>query len=114
MSPRPNGLADDPLARPTSVKVQGVGLLLKAFQVLDLFSERQPTWTQAELGRATGLARSTLSRLVRFLCARGYLLDHRGRYTLGFAAIDLGRRAQQQFNLVDLCMDLVEDLARAS
>jgi DNA-binding IclR family transcriptional regulator len=92
----------------------GVGLLLKAFQILDLFSEASPAWTQAELAHATGLARSTLSRLVRFLCGRGYLLEQRGRYTLGFAAIDLGRRAQGQFNLVDLCYDLLEDLARAT
>jgi DNA-binding IclR family transcriptional regulator len=92
----------------------GVGLLLKALQVLDLFSDKHPAWTQAELAQSTGLARSTLSRLVRFLCARGYLLEQRGRYTLGFAAIDLGRRAQSQFNLVDLCYDLLEELARTT
>ena len=92
----------------------GVGLLLKALQILDLFSDKHPAWTQAELAHSSGLARSTLSRLVRFLCARGYLLEQRGRYTLGFAAIDLGRRAQSQFNLVDLCYDLLEELARAT
>jgi DNA-binding IclR family transcriptional regulator len=92
----------------------GVGLLLKAFQILDLFTDARPSWSQAELVRATGLARSTLSRLVRFLCARGYLLEQRGRYALGFAAIDLGRRAQVQFNLVDLCQDLLEELARTT
>jgi len=93
---------------------QGVGLLIKAFQLLDLFSDERPTWTQADLARETGLARSTLSRLVRFLAARGYLAEQRGRYTLGFAAIDLGRRAQHQFNLVDLCYDLLEELAQTS
>ncbi len=95
---------------------QGVGLLLKALQILDLFSDERPTWTQAELTRETGLARSTLSRLVRFLCARGYLLfqEQRGRYSLGYAAIDLGRRAQAHFSLVDVCLDLIEDLAQAT
>jgi DNA-binding IclR family transcriptional regulator len=92
----------------------GVGLLLKAFQILDLFSDEHPAWTQADIARSTGLPRSTLSRLVRFLCGRGYLLEQRGRYALGFAAIDLGRRAQVQFNLVELCTDLLEDLARAT
>ena len=92
----------------------GVGLLIKAFQILDLFTEDRPTWTQTELARETTLARSTLSRLVRFLCARGYLLEQRGRYTLGFAAIDLGRRAQLQFNLVDLCYDLLEEVAQVT
>lgn len=89
----------------------GVGLLKKAFQILDLFTDERPIWTQSDLARETGLARSTLSRLVRFMCARGYLLEQRGRYTLGFAAIDLGRRAQSQFNLVDLSYDLLEEVA---
>lgn len=92
----------------------GVGLLKKAFQILDLFTEERPAWTQADLARETGLARSTMSRLVRFLCGRGYLLEQRSRYTLGFAAIDLGRRAQLQFNLVDLCFEFLEELAQAT
>jgi DNA-binding IclR family transcriptional regulator len=92
----------------------GVGLLKKTFQILDLFTEQHPNWTQAELVRQTGLSRSTLGRLVRFLCSRGYLLEQRGRYTLGFAAIDLGRRAQLQFNLVDLCSDLLEEVAQTT
>src|SRR5271155_2679937 len=92
----------------------GVGLLKKTFQILDLFAHERPGWTQADLARETGLARSTLSRLVRFLCASGYLTEQRGRYTLGFAAIDLGRRAQSQFDLVGLCQNLIEELAQAT
>lgn len=99
---------------PVAASPQGVGLLLKTFQLLDLFSETQPAWSQAELTRATGMSRSTLSRLVRFLVARGYLVERHGRYRLGFAAIDLGRRAQLQFNLVELCGDLIEELAQAT
>ncbi|WMT75957.1 IclR family transcriptional regulator [Bradyrhizobium sp. Ash2021] len=92
----------------------GVGLLKKAFQILDLFADERPSWTQAELARETGLARSTLSRLVRFLQASGYLMEQRGRYTLGFAAIDLGRRAQLQFDLVGVCQSFLEELAQAT
>jgi DNA-binding IclR family transcriptional regulator len=101
-------------ATPPASNQAGVGLLKKALQILDLFTEGRPAWTQAELARETGLARSTLSRLVRFLCGRGFLFEQRGRYTLGYAAIDLGRRAQSQFNLVDLCYDLLEELAQAT
>ncbi len=93
---------------------QGVGLLVKVFQLLDLFSDAHPPWTQAELARETGLNRSTLSRLIRFLATRGYLTEHRGRYTLGFAAIDLGRRAQLQFDLVSLCEDMLDEVAQSS
>lgn len=107
--PAVNALSDE---YPAPASQAGVGLLKKAFQILDLFTEQHPSWIQAELVRETGLSRSTLGRLVRFLCARGYLLEQRGRYTLGFAAIDLGRRAQLQFNLVDLCYDLLEEIAQ--
>jgi len=98
----------------TAANTAGVGLLKKAFQILDLFTDERPSWTQSELARDTQLARSTLSRLVRFLCATGYLMEQRGRYTLGFAAIDLGRRAQLQFDLVGLCQSILEELSQAT
>lgn len=94
--------------------LQGVGLLQKAFQILDLFQDEATPWTQASLVDATGMSRSTLSRLVRFLTSCGYLMETRGRYTLGVAAIDLGRRAQAQFNLVDLAGESLEELSRAT
>lgn len=113
MKPDPvNTASADP--SPAAAAQQGVGLLLKAFQILDLFSDERPSWSQGELVKETGLARSTLSRLIRFLGGRGYLTERHGRYTLGFAAIDLGRRAQLQFNLADLCADLLEELAQAT
>src|SRR5260370_38496890 len=77
---------------PAAKAPAGVGLLLKAFQILDLFSDQRPAWTQAEIARMTGLPRSTLSRLERFLCSPNYRLEQRARYPLGLAAIDLGRR----------------------
>ena len=103
-----------PEESPAAANSAGVGLLKKAFQILDLFADERPGWTQSELARETQLARSTLSRLVRFLCASGYLMERRGRYTLGFAAIDLGRRAQLQFDLVGLCQNLIEELAQVT
>lgn len=105
---------NSPQEQPAAANTGGVGLLKKAFQVLDLFTDERPSWTQSELARETQLARSTLSRLVRFLCASGYLMEQRGRYTLGFAAIDLGRRAQLQFDLVGLCQGLLDELAQAT
>ena len=50
------------------------------------------------------------------MCERGYLtsLQRRGRYTLGPAAIDLGRRATAQFDLREICQPTMEDLARAT
>ncbi|MBA2400117.1 MAG: IclR family transcriptional regulator [Bradyrhizobium sp.] len=101
-------------SRKPQTEPQGVGLLIKVFQILALFTDERSAWTQTELAQETGLARSTLSRLVRFLCARSFLMEQRGRYVLGYAAIDLGRRAQLQFNLVDLCYDLLEEVAQVT
>lgn len=93
---------------------RGVGLLHKAFQILDLFSDDQPTWTQREICDATDLPRSTVSRLVRYLCQRGYLSfqTRSPRYTLGIAAIELGRRAQLHFDLTSIAIDVLEDIGR--
>jgi DNA-binding IclR family transcriptional regulator len=93
--------------------MQGVGLLVKAFQVLDLFTRERSSWSQVELLGATELSRSTLSRLVRFLHGRGYLAFavESGRYSLGIAAVDLGRRAERASSLVDLCAPVLAQLA---
>jgi DNA-binding IclR family transcriptional regulator len=92
----------------------GVGLLNKAFHVLDQFTTDQPTWTQADLGRATGVSKSTVNRLVRYFCTRGYLtrLEGQGRYGLGPAAVDLGTRASAQFDLGGAALPLLERLMR--
>ena len=94
--------------------VNGVGLLSKAFQVLDQFTSEHPAWTQAELGRATGVSKSTINRLVRYFCERGYLTQQeaKGPYQLGPAAVDLGLRASAQFNIGTTARPLLEELAR--
>ncbi len=92
----------------------GVGLLNKAFHVLDQFTPDKPTWSQADLGRATGVSKSTVNRLVRYFCDRGYLMQlaGQGRYGLGPAAVDLGLRASSQFDLGGAAMPLLEQLTR--
>jgi DNA-binding IclR family transcriptional regulator len=92
----------------------GVGLLSKVFQILDLFTADRPTWSQAELVKETCLPRSTVSRLIRYLCSRGYLifLERQMRYGLGFAAVQLGQRALAQFDLVEVSVPVLERLSK--
>jgi DNA-binding IclR family transcriptional regulator len=62
----------------------GAGVLDRALDVLGCFSEDEPELTAAELGRRTGLASSTLHRLLGTLLERGLLVrvpDH--RYAVG-------------------------------
>ncbi len=91
----------------------GVALVAKAFHIIDMFQLDCPTWTQAELVRATGLNRSTINRLVRFLADRGYLVQvaDTGRYSLGLAAIELGNRAHFSFDLRITCQPRLAALA---
>lgn len=92
----------------------GVGLITKTFQILDLFQIDAPTWSQSELIRETGMNRSTASRLVRYLVDTGYLVLHAttGRYGLGVAAIDLGRRAKASFDLKEVCQPALERVSK--
>jgi IclR family KDG regulon transcriptional repressor len=92
----------------------GVGLLNKAIQVLDQFTPDKPMWTQAELGQATGVSKSTINRLVRYFCDQRYLmqLEKKGPYGLGPAAIDLGLRASAQLDIGAVSMPLLERLVQ--
>ncbi len=91
----------------------GTGTVAKTFQILDLFQKDKPAWTQAELSRATGMQRPVISRIARFLDGRGLLTRDpvSGKYRLGPAAIDLGRRAEASFDLSAICQPLLVKLA---
>ncbi|WP_120495795.1 IclR family transcriptional regulator [Kiloniella sp. EL199] len=92
----------------------GVGLLHKAFELLNLFQMDRVDWSQSEIIEATGVSRSTVSRLVRYLVETGYLAEipKTGRYSLGMAAINLGQRAQAGFDIRAICQPVLERLAK--
>lgn len=92
----------------------GVGLLHKAFELLNLFQVDQVDWSQSEIIEATGMSRSTVSRLVRYLVETGYLseIPKTGRYSLGMAAINLGQRAQAGFDICTICQPVLDKLAK--
>lgn len=97
-----------------SLTPAGVGLVQKTLQILDLFQRDAPNWSQREIAQSTGMPKSTVNRLVRFLTDRGYLslLEGRNRYSLGPASIDLGRRASALFDFRGLCQPMLERLSR--
>ena len=92
----------------------GVGLVQKTLQILDLFQSDTSDWSQGEIAQTTGMPRSTVNRLVKFLTDRGYLslLEGRNRYSLGPASIDLGRRASAQFDFRGTCRPVLEQLSQ--
>ncbi|HWP12839.1 MAG TPA: helix-turn-helix domain-containing protein, partial [Ramlibacter sp.] len=74
----------------------GVATLERGLSILDAFSLGAGTLSLAELAGATGLYKSTILRLCASLLRLGFLqrLDD-GRYRLGPAVFQLGRRYQQ-------------------
>lgn len=92
-----------------------LGSLLKALDVLELFSAAEPRLTLAEISRRLGLPKSTAHHIVATLVARGYLerLD-RDDYALGIAIVPLTRAVRWNVELRDRAAPLLRELADAS
>ena len=93
----------------------GVAALERGLAILDAFSAGAGTLSLAELAAATGLYKSTILRLCASLLRLGFLqrLDD-GRYRLGPAVFQLGRRYQQAFRLGDVVLPVLRELVARS
>jgi DNA-binding IclR family transcriptional regulator len=93
--------------------VSGVGVLDKAFTVLDALEERPRSL--AELVEATGLSRATAHRLATALEAHGLVRrDDDGRFALGARLIALGRAATDAVPLAAAASEALEHLRDAT
>jgi DNA-binding IclR family transcriptional regulator len=99
----------DRAGRPSGPKV-----LEKTLRVLDLFTSARPTWSVTEVARELEMPTATAHRIVRALEARSYLAKDGTRYRLGFAAIDLGRRATASVDLRSRLRGVLRELAAAT
>lgn len=73
------------------MSTSGPGLLDRALTVLGSFSEDEPTLTAAELCERTGLAPSTMHRLIATMIGHGLLVRVPGhRYAVGLRLWELG------------------------
>lgn len=85
-------------------------VLGKAVAVLTAFTAEDHGVSLAELGRRTGLAKSTLHRLVNDLVQMG-LLDRSGtEYRLSGQMFELGMRASVERGLLEVATPFMEDL----
>jgi DNA-binding IclR family transcriptional regulator len=93
----------------------GVAALERGLSILNVFSTGAGTMSLAELAVATGLYKSTILRLCASLLRLGFLqrLDD-GRYRLGSAVFQLGRRYQQSFRLGDVVVPVLRELVARS
>lgn len=77
----------------------GPKLLEKAFAILDLFTSQAPVWSVTEVAGELGMPVATTHRIMQALQGRSYLERNDTRYQLGFAAVDLGTRAEASVDL---------------
>ncbi len=87
--------------------------LEKTLRVLDLFTIQHPDWGLLELSEAAQLPVSTLHRIVTVLRRHGLLTQdpESKRYRLGYAAIDLGRRAAWVLPIREMAGPIMRQLA---
>lgn len=93
----------------------GVAALERGLTLLAAFNQRDGSLSLAELAEATGYYKSTILRLAASLLRMGFLqrLDD-GRYRLGAAVFQLGRRYQQSFRLGDQVTPVLRELVERS
>ena len=65
--------------------------LMRALDIIDLFVDRSPELSAAEIAEATDLPRTSVYELLGTLVHRGYLVrDAAGVYSLGVRALQIG------------------------
>ena len=84
----------------------------KALQILSLFDEAHPERGVSELGRLIGVHKSTASRMLAAMEARGFVARTGDRYRLGPEMVRLGTMALRQLGLADACRAPMTLLAR--
>jgi DNA-binding IclR family transcriptional regulator len=92
----------------------GPKVLEKTLRVLDLFTIERPSWSVTEVARELEMPTATAHRILRALEGRAYLAKTGSRYRLGFAAIDLGRRAPASVDLRSRLRSVLRALATST
>jgi len=93
----------------------GVAAVDRAFAILGAFREHDRSLTLAELGRRTGLYKSTILRLIESIERAGFIRRlEDGSYAVGATALHVARLYQASFDLDQALLPVLHELARAS
>ena len=97
---------------PRSATVQSVDRVLTVMEIIAALGQAGVT----EIANELGVHKSTVSRLISVLEARGYVdqLSDRGKYRLGFAVARLARASSGQLDLVKQSQAVCDTLAADS
>ncbi|WP_149538665.1 IclR family transcriptional regulator [Siccirubricoccus phaeus] len=102
--------AAEPVAKPPNVRS-----IIKAFQVLEAFRERDRFLNLSDIAAATGLDKSAVQRFTRTLRDLGYLEQEptTRRYSLGRRLLDLSFWFLRSHPLTDRAVPVLVDLRQA-
>jgi IclR family acetate operon transcriptional repressor len=103
-----------PAVSGTLRRTSGPKVVEKTLRVLDLFTVERPSWSITEIARELELPTATAHRLVRALEDRAYLTRSGNNYRLGFAAVELGRRAVASVDLRSRLGPVLRELAKTT
>lgn len=85
----------------------------RAFEILDLLDEKNPTVSPDEIGVRLDLTRSTTYRYLRVLCNAGLLVQlSRGSYSLGPRIVELERKIQISDPMTAVANHIMPNYAR--
>lgn len=89
-----------------------IASVLKALDILDIFSPTEPRLSLAEISRRLNMPRSTTHNLIKTLASRGYLEKvSDDQYALGTAIIELTQSVRVNVELRDRSAPLLRQLA---
>jgi DNA-binding IclR family transcriptional regulator len=90
-----------------------VKILDKAVRVLMLFTPEQPEWGVSAVAREVDMPKTTVHRILRVFEQHAFLTQNPDtrRFRLGLAGIELGRRAQEGFELRRIALPIMEQLS---
>jgi len=115
-----NLICGNHLRRPAAVKTTEAGIdansvrvLSRGLKILRVFAPKNDWLSNHEIASATGLPRSTVSRLAANLTDEGYLeysLEH-GYYRLGAAVLALGYAVVTNIDILEVARPFLQELA---
>ena len=102
------------MTQQTSETSSGVGVLDRAFALLDAFSPEDDRLTLTELSKRTGLYKSTVLRLLTALESGRFIRKcDDGQYAIGPAPMRLAAIYQRNFRIDSIIAPLLEELSAA-
>lgn len=86
--------------------------VMRALDIIDLFVDKAPELSAAEIGEATGLPRTTVHELLGTLVHRGFLAkDNAGIYSLGVRALQIGNAYSARFDMLGAATEVARETA---